>query len=812
MIKNFLLFHIVIFISLFSIAQENHSLEGKVINLEAEPLVGIAIALVSSFDQSIIKTEITDSSGAFSFVKFHEDSVFLSIREFDYQTFKSGTIFFEENKNQVFAPIILQASTVELGEVAIQGRKQFIKMSLDRITINPDALITNAGLNAYELLLKSPGISVDNGENIQLKGKSGVLILIDNKPTYLSGTELANYLKSIPSSDVATIELIPIPPAQYDAAGSAGVININLKRSNKKGFNGNLNSSYGQGRYASTRHNLNFTYNNNKISIFSSLSSSIWNTYQDLYIYRIYQDDSQQTLSFFNQRTYIRKKGQNYNARLGMDYYMNETSTFGVSIRGLSNHMNDFSDNNAELLDAQSNLTKKVLAQNTDNTNLKNININLNLRKNIDTLGSNITFNGDYIRYDSKLDQGFNNQSLAPDNTLIYNDKQQGLLPSLINIYALKVDLTKNINKFGRIEIGAKSSFIETDNTALYFLTLNGTTDTNYQLSNHFLYGEMIHAAYVNYTKEFKRVDLQLGLRSETTVLNGNQLGNKIIPANTFKRNYTNLFPTVFIGLHLDTLSKNMLVFSYGSRISRPDFSDLNPFVSPLDQYTFYGGNPFLKPSLANSLSVSFNSNPHYSIALSYSDTRNDIRETIEIENNIYYSRPGNIGSSRQLNLSVNANFSPTKWWNVSAYSEAAYLEFRSQLYTETLNSKGTYLYGQINNSFSLKKGWSFELSADGISDLIESQFSISRFGKINVGVQKKILKNKATCKISLSDLFFTNQITGQIHNLNNTLAGWKGQRDTRILNFSFSYRFGKSSEKSDYKSGSTDSEEQRLN
>jgi outer membrane receptor protein involved in Fe transport len=795
-----------------SFSQVSHSIDGKVINENNQVIPGIVVTLVSSFDQNIIKSEITDSLGHFSFLNFSEDSVFLSIREFDYQTYKGVTLFFLENQTLNIAPITLTSSTVDLGEVAILGKKAFIKMGIDRVTITPEALISNAGLNAYELLLKSPGVSADNNENLQLKGKSGVLILIDNKPTYLTGNELANYLKSIPSSMVATIELIPIPPAQYDAAGSSGVININLKRSKKVGFNGNLNSSYGQGRYASTRHNLNLNYTKNKISIFSSISASIWNTYQDLYIYREYQNDAQQTLSYFNQRTYIRKKGQDYNARLGFDYYLNETTTIGVSARGVSTLMNDFSDNHAELLDSLSNLNKKVLAQNTDDSKLKNLNFNLNLRKTLDTLGSNITFNGDYIRYDSKIDQHFNNQTLAPDNSLLYKDRQQGLLPSLIDIYTLKVDYTKMIEKFGKLELGVKSSFINTNNKALYYKTLNEVTDTNYQLSNQFLYGEMIHAAYVNYTKEFKRIELQLGLRSETTVLNGNQLGNKIIPSNQFKRNYTNLFPSVFIGFHLDTISKNMLVLSYGSRINRPNFSDLNPFVSPLDQYTFYGGNPFLKPSFSNALSLSFNSNPHYAITLSYSDTRDGIQETIEIENSIYFSRPGNIGSNKQVNLSINSNFEIKKWWNVSIYVEGAYLEYRSKLYTETLNATGTYLYGQINNSFTLKKGWSAELSADGITDLIESQFSIRHFGKINIGIQKKILKNKATCKVSLSDLFFTNQITGQIHNLNNTLAGWKGQRDTRILNFSFSYRFGKSAEKANYKSGSTDSEEQRLN
>lgn len=807
-----LLLLVSLFLGLYTFGQAPKKITGKVVGSDFIPKKDILVSLVSSTSNKIIKSEFTDSLGKFEFKNPPIDSVFVAINEIGFAKYKSDIIAVEKDAGYVIGEVVLSVPTNELEAVAVVGKKQFITRGIDRVTIIPEALISNAGLNAYELLLKSPGVSKDSEGNIQLKGRSGVLILVDNKQTFLGGEDLINYLRGMSSESVASIELIPIPPAQYDAAGSGGVININQKRSKKAGFSGSASASYGQGRYARTRNNLNLNFNKNKLSIYTTLGQGYVDSYHDLFIYRQYQDEAQNPESYFNQRTYIRRKSELYNARIGGDYYLNDKTTIGVAFRGSYRLSEDFSDNTGEQLDSISVLNRQILAQNTDYGDLKNSNFNLNFRRTLDSLGSNFSINANYIRYNSQTDQDFNNQALNANDSILYEDTQRGILPSLVQIYALKADLSKKFKKFGTLEFGGKSSLIDTDNKAEYFTTLNNVTDTNYNLSNQFLYEESIHALYVNYNRSFKKVDVQLGLRSETTVLNGNQLGNKIIPADKFKRDYTSLFPSVFLGYHLDTAGKYMLVASYGRRISRPNFGDLNPFVSPLDQLTFYGGNPFLLPSISDAISLSLHANPYFSITASYSQTKDDISETIEIKEGIYYSRPGNIGSSKQYRIAADGNFEIKKWWSISAYSEVAHQQFKSELYTETLNSKGTYIYGQFNNNFTFKKGWSAELSGSGLTDAVSNQFKVgSRFG-INAAVQKKILKNKGSFKVSISDIFFTNQVTGTINNLDNALAGWVSQRDTRILRFSLNYRFGSGKSGNKYDSRSTDSEEDRLN
>lgn len=804
--------YILICLTLFciqkTVAQTEQRITGIVTDSLNNPIEGAIISLLNATDNSLVKNAFSENNGSFDFQLNKPDTFNLLVSANSFSNALLQKIIASENKKV----IILKSVSQNLKEVDIISKQNFIERKIDRIVINPDAQISTAGTNAFDLLSKAPGVIVNQNGEIKMKGKAGVIVYIDDKPTYLSGTELENFLRSLPSSTIKQIELITNPPAKYEAAGNAGIINFRTKKTRLQGLNGNVSLNYAQGRYARTNNNVNLNYSNKKIAIYSNIGGSVMNHYQDLTIGRLYKNDDLTTKSIFTQNTYLKIGTQSYNARFALDYYINNKTTLGFTAKGIYSPTHIGKYNYAYLLDPDLSLNSNVIADNRDVNELRNGTFNLNLRYQIDSLGKEITFNADHIRYNVNLKQIFKNDVIIADGTNVYSDSQTGNLLSGINIYAFKTDYVNPLKKNARFDVGFKTAYTQTNNDAQYSLTQNEITSPNYSLTNTFLYNELINAAYVNYTKTFSRLDIQAGLRFEATNLFAKQLGNPMRDGSSFDRDYQNLFPTIYFSYKLDTSGNHILSLDYGKRIDRPFYKDLNPFVSPLDKYTYYAGNPYLSPSIAHNINLSYGYKSLFAVTLAYNNVADQTRETIEINNGIYYSRPGNIGSTTQYNITIQGSLPLTKWLTTTYLSEVSYAEYKSRLYTEQLNSSGTYFYINLNNTFALNKGWAFELIGEYLTDVTETQFVIGDFGHANLGIQKRILKDKGVVKFSMSDLLFTNRIRGTINNLQLTNAGWYSIRDTRVASMTFVYRFGKNTNKKPkYNSTSVESEVKRI-
>jgi hypothetical protein len=793
-------------------AQTNtRAISGKVSDTAGKPVALAAVLLRSLPDSALVKAAYTEEDGRFSFSELKAGNCLLEIKFLGFQSWYSGVLSLQQ-PNTELGEIVLKEASTQLSGVTVSAKKPYIERKIDRTIVNVDALITNTGSNALEALEKAPGVSVDPNAGILLKGRSGVLILIDDKPTYLSGTELENYLKSLPTGSIKQIEIMTNPPAKYEAAGNAGVINIVTKRNQLKGFYGNLSLVYAQGRYARNNNSLNLNYNRQKLSLYANINGGIQNNFQDLNINRYYRNADQSPASSFAQNSYIRKGGKSFSTKLGFDWYLTNRTTLGGSIKGSVNPNFANTANTALVRDANRELLKTVLADNKENSTFNNGTFNLNLRHNFDSSGTKITVDADYVLYQTGNDQDFYNYIYLPGNVLDYNDKLTGRLPSDIRIYAVKTDFTKPFKNGLNVEAGLKTAFTKTDNEAAYSTTLNGTTAPNYDLSNRFLYDEWIHAAYLNATKSFGKFDLQIGLRGENTQLKGQQLGNVQKPDSSFQRSYSSLFPTFYLSYKLDAAGNNVLSANYGRRIDRPYFQDLNPFISPLDKFTYYTGNPNLLPTYSHNFSLTHSWKSRINTTLGYSKTLDGINETLEIQNGIYYSRPNNTAESTNLNLALDAAIPIVKWWNTNLYVEAGHVEYSGKLYTEQLDAKGNYISTQISNTFQFGKGWSAELRGNYQSDIVYAQLIIKGFGTLYAGLQKNILQNKGTVKVSVSDILYTRRGDGIINYLRLTDADWNSRFDSRAFYASFSYRFGKPmGEKPRYKGSGSESEQGRV-
>ncbi|WP_214073234.1 TonB-dependent receptor [Mucilaginibacter sp. dw_454] len=777
----------------FLIAQAiNGKISGKVADENGRPVEGATVSLIRLKDSVTVKNGLIAADGAFNFNVTDAGLYCVLIASVGKLPYKSDEITVDAQHQLIdLNTIAIQTSTKNLKEVVVTSKKAFLEQKIDRTIVNVDALISNAGTTALDVLEKSPGVAIDQGGQISFHGKSGVAIYIDDKPTYLSGSDLENYLRSMPSSTLSQIELMTNPPAKYDAAGTAGIINIKTKKTKVKGFNLGMSIGLRQSRYSATNNSMNFNYRQDKVNVFGTFAYTFSNGYNDIDINRNYFYNAGQPSGAFTQNSYIRTMSSGYNAKLGVDLYSSENTTIGVLFNGVIRSPDQYNNSKGQLFDAVGEPDSSILSKNKELGKFKNGSVNLNYKHTFKKDGPEITANLDYLAFATDNNQTFLNQSQAATGS-VSMDQLDGNLPAAIHIYSAKADYSQPLAGGWKLESGVKSSYTNTDNRANYFDIINGNAITDNDKTNHFLYREAINAGYINLNKDFKRLSIQAGLRIENTDSRGHQLGNALKADSAFNRNYTGLFPTLYLLYKLDTLGDHQLKMTYGRRIERPYYQDLNPFISPLDKYTFYIGNPYLLPSYSANFELGYIYKDRISVTMTYTDIRDRSTETIEILNGYYYDRPGNIGSTKLYDLNADASFDPSKWFNLELSGDVWQIRQASDFYTGTLNSRSTSFQGLAVLQFKLSKGWTLQTDAKYQNKQTDAQFTLAARGRLNVAASKT-LSSRATLKFSINDLLNTNISKGVINNLYQTNASFRTLKDSRAALLALSMRFGKS-------------------
>ena len=795
--------------------QAQTQVKGTVLDEKNNPLESASIALFRDQDTIAFKNQVTDPAGKFVLTSVPAGNWHLVITAIGYSRSRGASFNTTTGSSILELPLItMKKEDRELQSVSVVVKKPFIEQKSDRILVNVDASPANSGTSVMDVLEKSPGVSVDKDGNISLKGKQGVTIMIDNRPTYMSGAQLAIYLKSLPSSAVEQLEIMSNPSAKYDAAGNSGIINIKTKKNKARGFNGSLTATYTQGVYAKPGGSLNLNYRVDKINIFFNGGYTYWQGFQNLEINRNYMDVGTKNINaIFTQNTHMKFISPETNLKLGMDYFLDSKTTLGVVFTGYQNNETDISQSYITLKDG-SNVTDS-LVQSFGNIHgiWSNGTVNLNFRRQIDSSGRELTADADYIYYKSGSNQLFQNNTFTPDMQLLDANTLSGDLPSTINIYSLKTDYSHPLQQDFKLEAGLKTSFVSTDNKANYF-DVQGTSyipDTT--KTNYFVYHENINAAYINLTKKYKKWNFQAGLRIENTNYSGHQYGNIYTINNndsSFTRSYINAFPTAYITYDLN--DKNSFNLNFGRRIDRPDYGDLNPFLFFLDQYTYQAGNPYLQPQYTTNIELSHTYHNELTTTLNYSNTVNFFAETFEQDGHATIVRRGNIGRRQSAGIAVSLNMPLTKWWNTTLYVNVNYNEFTGMLYGENLDVSATTGMGNMTNMFKFSKGWSAELSGWYRTSGIEGQIFIQPMGQMSTAIAKQILKDKASLKLGLRDIFYTQQATGTI-NFQQTEATFHNSRDSRQLSLTFTYRFGKlvQNAQNNHHGGGAEDESSRL-
>ncbi|MES2794707.1 MAG: TonB-dependent receptor [Bacteroidota bacterium] len=792
-----------------------NSISGSVKDVTNELVPGATVRLLKATDSTLVKGEITNGNGKFQFNNIVENNYIITIKSMGYRLYKSVVLKIDRSPQNIILPVIilLPEKNKELKEVIVTAKKPLLEQDIDKTIVNVESMITAATSNTLEVLEKTPGVTVGNDGDISLNGKSGVLVLIDGRPTYMSGADLANYLRSLPGGLLDKLELMDNPPAKYDAAGSS-IINIRLKKNRIGGFNGSFSKAYSQGVYGKTNGTLNLNYLYKKVNIFTNLGYNFDKGYSFDLNKRKYYNTENQLVSSVNLENDNKFSRKGRIARLGLDYALSPQTTFGFLVGFDRNNKNgslDFTSNGYE----NNTLESTGLGHSYGGFKRTNLNSNLNFSHKFKKQGQEISADVNYLRYRSPFQWNLNNRLVQLDENIDNNTKLYFEIPNDINIYTAKADYVHPLKNKALWEIGVKSSIVNNDNDPKYYTVEGGVNIPDYTKTNHFLYHENLNAAYFNTRKNWKRLGLQLGLRLENTNVEGNQIGNAVVAGTTFSRSYTGLFPTAFLSYKLDSLGNNTLSTSVSRRINRPNYQALNPFVEYVDLYSRNMGNPMLSPQYQYRFDINFQHKRSFGMGFQMGRFEDVIfQSSTEAVGELYITRPVNIPTGFMYILSTNLSQNPTKWWTVNANLMLAYMGLKGVIYSQILDQRMSAVRLNILNQFSFKKNWSAELSGFYTTKEIQSQTIINARYRLFAAAQKKILKDKGTLKISIEDIFKTWTQTDNTVSIKQSESYRFSESDTQRVGLAFTYRFGKETfaRKRKHNDNAADSEKERTN
>ncbi|MEJ5993719.1 TonB-dependent receptor [Pedobacter sp. Du54] len=762
-------------------------INGTVLDEIQKPVEYATIGLFKTTDSSLVKTTLSNPDGKFQFITVKTGSYFVKVNMMGFATHRGKMFTLSDDKLIIdLATINIRAEGKTLKTVSITAVKPLIERKTDKLVMNVENSSVLIGSTALEVLQKAPGVTVDQNDRISMQGKQGVLILIDGKQTYMSSADVANLLRSMQSEQIESIELITNPSSKYDASGNSGIINIKTKKNKNGGTNGSLTASASQSKNFRGNTGINLNHRTAKLNVFGNYNYGNYRNSSLLDIDRIANGTPN---TYFMQIGETTRKRENNNFKAGIDYFIDSKNTIGFLANGYLNTGNEFTTNNTLIGRSFNQVDSSLMANSNQKDNFKNLSYNLNFKSILDSTGAEISADLDYSRYNGKEIANYENDYLFANGTRIRPlNLIRNSTPTQIDIKAIKVDYNVSLSKTIKLEAGLKSSWVKTDNDLQAEEFINSVWKNDVRRSNQFIYDENVNAAYTNINKQFKNTSVQVGLRVEQT----NSTGNLITTNDIVKRSYLDFFPTFFVQ---QTLSKNnQLGFSYSRRIDRPSYDALNPFVYYLDQYTYNKGNPFLKPQYTHNFEVSYTLMQKYLLSINYSHVNDVITQVLlpDEKQKALYQTNANLATNISYGANLNVPIKLAKWWEMNNNLNVFYLSFETpNLGGQSLKTGKTSMQFKMQNSFTIVKGFTAELSGNYESPLDYGTLSIGSRYFMDMGISKSLLNNKASLKLAMSDVFNTIE-----QNITSAYPGLKydlyQKNDTQMGRVSFTYRFGK--------------------
>jgi hypothetical protein len=765
-----------------------NKISGKLTDELNEPLPFANIILYQSKGNNVLTGTTSDENGFYSFENVIDGTYWLEVSVLGFETKKSDAFVLSEERKAIELNFLLKEETQTLNEVVIKSTRPVIRQTAEKLIVNLEKS-QMVSSNLQDVMKKVPGIIVTNG-GISYGGQQGVRILINGKTTDYMDT--ASLLRDFPADNIARVELVQQPGAEFDAEGTGPLLNIILKKNVRLGTHGNIKAYQGYDNQYEYATSFSLASYKNRLNWQISAGYSQITNREDLFIKRIVNDET------YDQASISPYDPQNLRFSGTLDYYINEEHSFGLSTRRIYTDSDRITSNSTQII--QNNISNELFTEN--NFDKERSIFNINPYYEFSNEKNKIILDFDYVDYD---DDNLNDLLQVGQSTINYNDQRYSQ-NAKYQILTSKLDYKRTVNENFNWMFGIKYSEIDTDNNLNSFTKNNqGVFEQNFNQSNRFFIDEKILASYIKFTSNLKRWMFSGGVRWEESTTKGTSTN----PVETRTRNISKLFPSASISRKLtEKLGTN---FSYSYRIRRPSYSSLNSFVYYYDPYTFEEGNPNLKPAFTNSFqfNLTFDDQPFFSVG--YKDTSDALFELItQIDNTAETSRS-------VINLSERKN------WNFRAFAPLNFIEnlegysgiivnhnsFKSKNLSPNLDLSKWSLTWYTNIEYKLPWNIHSELTGYYTSGGLQGQIEHDWLAGLSFAMSKKFMEDRLKINIGIGEIL-NRQFIGVIRydNINaDVISDWSRQN----VYFQLTYNFGSKFNKKKKKNKISKEEEERI-
>lgn len=750
------------------------------------------VSLFKQADSTLVTGIITDKMGEFVLENVPPGNYYLTVSFIGYKTFlKPSVTVGPGNFEQNLGILWLVPSEQGLGTVKIEGEKNMVTLDIDKKVYDVSKNITNTGGSASDVLGNVPSVSVDVDGNISLRGSESVVVLIDGKPSGLSGSSRKAILDNIPASSIESVEIISNPSAKYDADGMSGIINIKLKKDRTKGLNGSLALSAGTRDKYNAAFSLN--YRDKKFNFFTNYSYRYSNYFNKGTAYNGFFGND--TAYYIDQYTHGLRKGGNHLARAGFDFFPNQRNSFtlagsfGYNYR-VSSTVNTYHYTDAGRVPLYITDRNAVAGDNGFNYDLS-ASWKHSFRKQGRELSAEASYSANEGPESTTYTNMYYDTAFVPTGTrpLLQNT----LRNSRFGISLAQVDFVEPLRKNMGLEVGLKATIRHNDNdfegedynydTQTYF--------NNANMTNRFVYHEQVYAGYASLSHAFKsKWGYKAGVRLEQTFVNTDLVTTQQKNA----KRYLGFFPSAHVSYKPKTGWE--LRLAYSRRINRPRIDNLNPFTDYTDPVNLQTGNPNINPEYINSgeFNVSWNKKKHYvSASAYYRYTESVITRfrTVDTASATSVTTFANVGHAHSAGLELISRHELFKWWNLTANINVFYYKISSTNTYGDLSNNSISGFGRVISNWKFLKGTEAQLTFGYWAPSAAPQGIAKAMWGFDVGLKRDFWKNRLSINLAVTDIFNTRRFAIVSQGQGFTLDLYR-KRETRVATLTVTLRLGK--------------------
>ncbi|MEB2785591.1 outer membrane beta-barrel family protein [Algoriphagus persicinus] len=760
-------------------------IQGKVHDPQAKGISYANVLLRSPIDSVLIKGAISDESGNFIFDKIPKGEYFVETFFLGYSKSYTPAFSFSGAETLGLEAIILNEETKNLDEVTVNATKPLFELEMGKMIVNVSNSVTSAGLSVIDVLEKSPGILVNRQNNsMSLSGKNGVVIMMNGKRFRMPIEAAYQMLAGMNSSDVEKIEIMTVPPANYDADGDAGFINIVMKRDNEMiGTNGSFTVGQGYGSGYNGNLSVNLNHQGPKFNWFTLLSSSYVDQVQ-IYESQRRNNDGIQDIGINSIADRVStRKAINYQA--GFDYNLGKNTILSALVSGYENRWNMTAETDTESfysISPDTLVTMTTIEENYWSHIMGNINLQHTFEK-----GQVISTNLDYLTYKNSNPTWYSTTYFNESNDLINSDEIRISKDTPIDLWVADLTYSMKIGKSVSVDSGIKGTFSNLTNHVVYEEKLGSEWLVNPNYSSNALLQEDILAAFTAAKITFdEKTTLNAGLRYENTKTNLTSVeGEEIV-----NRHYGDFFPTAFLSRKFNP--DNLIQLSYGRRITRPTYNEMAPFVIFMDPFSFFAGNQNIRPTYTNNFKTDY-SYKSWIFSVQYSIDKNVImpfQPTLDEETNTLFLKTDNIDQRQTVSMMISFPWEISPWWEMQNNLTGNYQKVNSVLDGESYEVDQLGIQIISTNTFKLPKKYTIELVGFYSSPVVNGYFNWLSRGFVNLGVQKEFEK-AGVLRFSCNDIFETTQFRWK--SFEGSEIGFSGRLkfEKRVFTATYTYKFG---------------------